>query len=306
VPPGAVSSDGGYAVDAAISAGLSSSSPQAVYSIVSPQAFAVLGIPILNGRDFSAADGPNAPATAIINERLAKIAFPGKDPLGHSIIAGMDSLAPMTIVGVVGDVRQRGPGEAVSPEIFLPYEQHPLPSTALRILVRTSVQPASVMGTLRQRALAIAPDMPVNFTTMDARMAETVAVPRFRTLLLVVFAAIATLLTMAGVYGVLLFLLGQRAQEIGLRMALGANAAQVVGIVVGQATRLAVVGLLFGFAGAAAATRLMGSMLFEVQPFDPSTYAAVAGAIIVVVMGACAVPASRAARMDPAVALRAE
>jgi ABC-type antimicrobial peptide transport system permease subunit len=168
------------------------------------------------------------------------------------------------------------------------------------------VQPESIIETLRQRALAIAPDMPVNFTTMDARMAETVAVPRFRTLLLMIFAALATLLTMAGVYGVLLFLVGQRAQEIGLRMALGANAAQVVGIVVGQAARLAVVGLLFGLMGAAASTRLMASMLFEVQPFDPSTYGAVAGAIILVVIGACAVPASRAARMDPAVVLRAE
>ena len=306
VPPGAVRSDGGYAVDAAISAGLSTSSPLAVYSIVSPQAFAVLGIPILGGRDFSTADRSNAPATAIVNAALAKAAFPGEDPLGHSIIAGMDSLAPMTIVGVVGDVRQRGPGDAASPEIYLPYEQHPGPSTALRILVRTSVQPESIVGTLRQRALAIAPDMPVNFTTMDARMAETVAVPRFRTLLFMIFAALATLLTMAGVYGVLLFLVGQRAQEIGLRVALGANAAQVAGLVVGQAARLTAVGLLFGFIGAAAATRLMASMLFEVQPFDPSTYGAVAVATILVVIGACAVPARRAARMDPAVVLRAE
>ena len=306
VPPGEVRSGGGYAVDAAMSAGLSTSSPQAVYSIVSPQSFAVLGIPILGGRDFSTADGSNAPPTAIVNEALAKMAFPGEDPVGHMIIAGMDSLAPMTIVGVVGDIRQRGPGEAASPEIYLPYEQHPLPSTALRILVRTSVQPEAIIGTLRQRALAIAPDMPVNFTTLDARMADTVAVPRFRTLLLMIFAALATLLTMAGVYGVLWFLVGQRAQEIGIRMALGASAAQIVGMVVGQAARLAVVGLVVGLIGAAAATRLMASMLFEVQPFDPSTYGAVAGAIIVVVIGACAGPASRAARMDPAVVLRAE
>jgi predicted permease len=306
VPPGAVTSDGAYAVDAAIPAGLSTLSPQAVYSIVSPQAFAVLGIPILSGRDFSAADGPNAPATAIVNETLAKAAFPGADPVGHSIIAGMDSLAPMTIVGVVGDVRQRGPGEAARSEIYLPFEQHQLPSTALRILVRISVQPESLAGTLRQRALAIAPDMPVNFTTMSARMAETVAVPRFRTVLLVIFAGFATLLTMAGVYGVLSFLVSQRTQEIGLRMALGATAAQVVGMVVGQAWRMAAIGLLFGLIGAAAAAQLMESMLFEVQPLDPSTYGAVAGAIMLVVIGACAVPARRAARMDPAVVLRAE
>src|SRR5262249_33211163 len=131
VPPGQTGSDGSYKVDKEIAAGLSISDPQAVFSIVAPGTFGVLGIPLRAGRDFSDADSPDAPMTAIINEALARRSFPGMDPIGHSIMCGMDILKPMTIVGVVADIRQRGPGKDGLPEIYMPYQQHPMPSTSL-------------------------------------------------------------------------------------------------------------------------------------------------------------------------------
>jgi predicted permease len=304
IPPGEVGSDGSYAVDG--KAALSTTSPQAVYSILSSGAFAVLGIPIRRGRDFSDADQPEAPFVAIVNEALARQSFPGRDPIGHTIVCGMDSLKPMTIVGVVGDTRQRGPGQEGMAEVYMPYEQHPGPSTSMRILARTSVPPEAVIDALRQMARRIAPDMPVKFSTMEERISENVATPRYRTLLLAVFAAIAVVLTMAGVYGVMSFLINQRTQEIGLRMALGANAAQVMNMVFSQGVRMALVGLVVGLAGAAAATRLLRSMLFEVKPFDPLTYASVAALVVAVTLASCFLPARRASRIDPMLALRRE
>jgi predicted permease len=307
IPPGRTGSDGAYALDQEAVAGkLTVSSPQAVYSIVSPGAFAVLGIPVRSGRDFSAVDGPDAPLTAIINETLAKSAFPSVDPVGHLILTGMDILRPMTIVGIVGDIRQRGPGEEGKAEVYMPYEQHPLPSASMRILARTAGPPENVMGALREKARQLAPDMPVRFTTMDDRMSEIVAAPRFRTLLLAIFAAIAVVLAMAGVYGVVSFLVNQRTQEIGLRMALGASAGQVVKMVLSQGVLMAAAGLVLGVAGAIAAAQFLSSMLFEVTPFDPLTYCVVASLVALVTLGACLLPARRASRIDPMRALRQE
>jgi predicted permease len=307
IPPGRTGSDGAYALDQEAVAGkLTVSSPQAVYSIVSPGAFAVLGIPLRSGRDFSAVDGPDAPLTAIINETLAKSAFPSVDPIGHLILTGMDILRPMTIVGIVGDIRQRGPGEEGKAEVYMPYEQHPLPSASMRILARTAGPPENVMGALREKARQLAPDMPVRFTTMDDRISQIVAAPRFRTLLLALFAAIAVVLAMAGVYGVVSFLVSQRTQEIGLRMALGASAGQVVKMVLSQGVLMAAAGLVLGVAGAIAAARFLRSMLFEVTPFDPLTYCVVASLVALVTLGACLLPARRASRIDPMRALRQE
>jgi len=309
IPPGRIGSDGVYAVDqAAIDGNMTVSNPQGVYSIVSPGAFGVLGIPVLKGRDFPAADSSTAAPTAIINESLAKHAFPGVDPIGHLIKTGMDIPDPMTIVGVVGDIRQSCPGAEHRDEIYMPYLQHPLPSTNLRILAKTAGPAESVIGALREKARAIAPQMPVRFSTMDDRMAQlpNVAVPRFRTLLLAIFAALAVMLAMAGVYGVVSFLVNQRTQEIGLRMALGAGTGNVMKMVLSQGIRMAVIGLLIGVAGAAAAAQSLESMLFEVKPFDPLTYVAVVALIAVVTVGACFLPAWRASRIDPMVALREE
>jgi len=215
-------------------------------------------------------------------------------------------LNPMKIVGVVGDVRQYGPAHPPSPEIYMPYEQHPQPSTALSILVRTTNNPTILQETLRRKTREHSPDVPVKFTSMDASLAENVAAPRFRTLVLGIFAAIAVCLAMAGVYGVMAYLVSQRSSEIGLRMALGAKPADISRLVLREGMLLAAGGLVLGLAGAIAITRLLTSMLFEVKPGDPATYVSVALLLAIVTLAASYIPAHRAAKVDPLVALRQE
>ena len=303
--PPHVQSWGGYFIDRLPTPGGASSS-QAVYSVVTPGTFAALGIPIQRGRDFNAADLFEAPFTAIINEALARKAFPGQDPIGRTVYCGLDSDKAMTIVGVVGNVRQFGPAVAPWPEIYMPNEQHPHTATALNVLVRSGIEPNALMETLRRKVRALSPDVPVKFTTMEASLAENTAAPRFRTLLLAIFAGLAACLAMAGVYGVMAYVVGQRSSEIGLRMALGASSGDVLRLVLRQGLTLAAIGLVIGLAGAFAASRLLTSMLFEVKPNDPLTYAGVALLLGIVALAASYIPARRAARIDPLDALRQE
>ncbi len=200
--PGHVISNGGYWLDHLPPLDqLTLSAPQAVFSVVTPGAFAALGIPLRTGRDFNDADTYEAPFTAVVNDAFARKSFPGQNPLGHLVFCGFDSLTPMKIVGVVGNVRQFGPAREPWPEIFMPYEQHPEPSTALSILVKTTNDPGTLQETLRRKTREHSPDVPVKFTSMAASVAEIVAAPRFRTLVLGIFAALAVSLAMAGVYG---------------------------------------------------------------------------------------------------------
>ena len=307
-PPGKVRSNGGYFLDRLPDFGKLAvgDMPQAVFSVVSPGAFFTLQIPVRNGRDFNDSDTYDAPFTAIVNEALVRKSFPGQDPIGRTIFCGLDSMNPMRIVGVVGDVRQYGPARAPQPEIYMPYEQHPQPGRSLNLLVRTAASPTALSETIRRKARDRQSDVPVKFSTMEASLAENVAAPRFRTLLLTIFAALAVALAMAGVYGVMAYTVGQRSNEIGLRMALGASAGDVVRMVLGQGALLAGIGLVLGLAGAGAATRLLETVLFEVKPFDPLTYAIVAAMVLVVAMAASYLPARRAAGLDPLDALRQE
>lgn len=276
---------------------------EAVFSVIAPRTFSTLGV--LRGRDFNGSDTYEAPFTVIINETLAKKEFPGKDPLDHIMYNGFDSDKPM-IVGVVGDMRQYGPAVAPGAEMFMPYEQHPRPASTLTILVRTSAEPAALSEVLRKKVLGRSSEVPVKFTTLDASVAQSVAAPRFRTLLFVVFAGLAVCLAMAGVYGVMAYVVGQRLSEIGLRMALGASQGDVLGMVLKQGMALAGAGVVLGLAGAIAATRLLTSFLFEVKPGDPLTYLVVAVLLAMVAMAASYIPARRATRVDPLDALRQE
>jgi putative ABC transport system permease protein len=306
IPPGHVGSNGTYFIDRLPAHPAIDLDHDAVFSVVTPQAFSTLGVPLLRGRDFNDSDVYDAPFTVIINESLAKKAFPGQEPVGHILYCGFDSMNPMTVVGIVGDVRQYGPATAPAPEIFMPYEQHPRPSAYLTVMVRTSAEPALLSELLRKKVREHSPEVPVKFTTMEASLAENVAAPRFRTLLFLVFAGLAVCLAMAGVYGVMAYVVGQRLNEIGLRMALGASQGDVLGMVLKQGLALAAAGLVLGLAGAVAATRLLTSFLFEVKPGDPLTYLEVAVLLTVVAMAASYLPARRATQVDPLEALRQE
>ncbi|HXR74896.1 MAG TPA: ABC transporter permease [Bryobacteraceae bacterium] len=308
-PPGDVESAGAYWIDHSPKPKEAAFTPQdaAVYSVVTPGTFAALGIPLKRGRDFEDRDSVNAPLTAVINEALARKAFPGRDPIGRIIFAGLDSEKPMTIVGVVGDVRQWGPAREPSPEIYMPYEQHtPAAGATLSVIVRTTSSPKALTSTLRRSVHELAPDAPVKFTTMEAFLYEEVAAPRFRTLLLGVFAGLSLCLAMAGVYGVTAYTVGQRSNEIGLRMAMGATPGDVLRLILRHSVALAVAGMALGFVGSLAGTRMMTSLLFEVKPSDRGTYAGVAIVLGVVVLAATYLPARRAAKLDPLVALRQE
>ena len=300
-PPGIVYSDGAYFIDHM--GRFSPSLPDAVYSVMAPGALAALGIPLKRGRDFNGRDTYDAPFTVLINEALARKSFPGQDPLGHMIYCGFDSLKPMRIVGVVGDVRQCGPAVPPAPEIIMPYEQHPLPSTGLSVLVRTTAGTA-LWGPIQRKVREHSAEVPVKFTSMQDLLAENTAAPRFRTLLIGIFAAIAVCLAMAGVYGVMAFSVGQRANEIGVRMALGASTGDVLRLILLQGMLLTGMGLAVGLIAAIAATRLLTSMLFEVQASDPLTYVGVAALLAAVSLAASYIPARRAARVDPMTALR--
>jgi len=300
--PGTVFSDGSYFVDRL--GRLTPNTPQAVLSVVTPGAFAALGVLLKRGRDFNDGDTYDAPFTALINETLARKSFPGEDPLGRLIYCGLDSPKFMKIVGVVGDVRQYGPGVEPAPEIVMPYEQHPQTATALNIVLRASVAGSALWGPIQRKVRARSAEVPVKFTSMAELLSENIAAPRFRTMLLALFAAIAVCLAMAGVYGVMAYTVGQRAGEIGLRMALGARSSDVLRLVLRQGMVLTGIGLAIGLIAAVAATRLVSSMLFEVKATDPATYIGVAALLGAVSLAASYIPARRAARVDPAAALR--
>ena len=300
-----VRSTGVYWIDN-LPAELKLGGPEAVMTVVTPGAFAAMGIPVLRGRDFHGGDAYDAPFTAVINQALARKAFPGQDPLGHQIFCGFDSMKGMRIVGVVGDIRQKGPAQDPAPEIYMPYEQHPIGSTTLNVIVRSSMAPDALQRTLQQKMRALSPETPVRFTTMEAELAENIAAPRFRTLLLAIFAGLALALAMVGVYGVMSYMVSQSTNEIGVRMALGASRGNVLRLVLSQSLALSAVGLIVGLAGALVLGRLMNSVLFMVKPTDPTTLGVVSVLLLLVALAASYIPARRATRVDPLIAMRYE
>jgi len=212
----------------------------------------------------------------------------------------------MTIVGVVGDARQRSPAAAPMPECYMPYTQHSYNARTLNVVVRTDGDPGALADTIRRVAAHVSPDVPVSFTTLDATLSRRVEEPRFRALLFTVFAALAVCLAMAGVYGTMAYAVAQRSKEIGLRMALGASRSSVLRLILGQGLFLATVGLVVGLAAAAGATRLLASVLFEVHPVDTQVYLTVILVLGVVTMLASYLPARRAAGVDPVVVLKTD
>ncbi len=276
--------------------------PAALYMPATSGFLTALGVPLRSGRHFTEADDAGAPAVVIVNETLARQHFPGEDPVGLRL--EVDG-ALRAIVGVVGDVKYRGLSSEAGSQIYAPYAQSPFPG--MYLVVRAASDPLPLVAEVRRQILAVDPDQPpMRIGTMDQVLSDSVAQPRFETLLLSVFGGLAAVLAAAGIYGVMAWSVAQRTREIGVRVALGARRADVVALVLRQGMTLTAVGLLIGLAGALGLTRLLSSLLFEVSATDPLTFAAVPLALAAVALLACYVPARRAAGVDPMTALRAE
>jgi putative ABC transport system permease protein len=279
--------------------------PAANFRSVSPDYFRVMGIPLLKGREFSEADHERAPMVTIINETMAKRLWPNADPIGQRIKETSNERAWREIVGIVGSVRHRARGEEPRPELFVPWSQGPAP--ALNVAVRTQAEPASFAAALGRAVTAIDANLPVfEVRTMEERLYDSVAQPRFRTALLGVFAALALVMAAVGLYAVMAFSVAQRTHELGIRIALGAQRREVIGLVLRQGGILVGIGIAIGLAGALALTRLLTTLLYEVRPTDPSTFLAIPTLLMIVAMLACWLPARQAAKVDPIVALRYE
>jgi len=278
------------------------------YRVVSPEYFATIGLPLKRGRLLGDGDRRES-AAVVINEALARKYYPNEDPVGKEVYLGAPDNRLFdrgTIVGVVGDTRDAGLGADPLPTVYIPLAVMP-DWPAFSYVVRTAGEPAAVAAAARDAIRALDPNLPVrNVRTIDAVLAESVAPSRWSTTLLGVFAAVALVMAALGVFGVLSFLVTQRTRELGIRIALGAAPAAVRRMVVGQGLGLVAAGLALGLLGAVALTRLMKSLLYEVSPTDPLTYAGVAAVLVAIAALASWLPARRATRVDPVVALRSE
>ena len=281
--------------------------PSASYRLTCPGYFKTLGIPLVRGRDFTSADSVTAPEAVIVNETAASRYWPNQDPLGQRIKLGPPTSENpwMTVVGVAKDVRHFGLDSDVRREMFRPYSQAVWPT--MTVVVRTATEPLATAASVRSALSRIDPDQPVSrISTMDQVIEESIGSRRFPMLLLTLFSAVALALSAIGVYGVVSYIVSQRTREIGIRMALGARAAQVIRLVLGRSVVPIGAGLVVGMAGSLAASRLLATLLYRVEPGDPVVLGAIVTLLGASAIAACLVPARRAASVDPLVVLRDE
>ncbi len=284
--------------------------PIAGYDAVTPGYFESLRIPLQSGRDFSWSDTPQAQRVVIINEAMTQTYWPGEDPLGKRIKFGAadDPFPWWTIAGVVGDIREFDVLTPPRPTLYLPISQADDSNYVLRDwVVRTSGDPLAIASSIRAAMREVDPDLPVSrLRSLEQVWNLSVAPQRFNLSLFALFATLALVLAAVGIYGVMAYSVAQRTREIGIRVAMGAQRADVVKLVLAQGARHAAFGIIFGLAGAFALTRLMERLLYGVQPTDPATFASVTLILTFVALLACYLPARRAMLVDPIVALRYE
>jgi putative ABC transport system permease protein len=281
--------------------------PDAVPTVATSEYFSALGIPLLAGRLFTAADAPNAPKVVVVNRDLVQKAFGGRNPIGERISFdnAADSSTWLTIVGVVGSTRLEGVGLETYAQAFTPLAQSPVPY--LYVVARTTSDPLALSGTIRREVAALDPALPVsNVMSMEQRAASSVAQYKLNSVIVTLFAVVALLLASIGIYAVISYAVAQRTREIGIRMALGAAQRHVLRLIVRDGMVPALIGVALGAAGALGVTRLMRGLLYGVSATDPLVFAFVAATLVIVALAACLVPARRAARVDPNVALRNE
>ncbi|HEX2270572.1 MAG TPA: ABC transporter permease, partial [Pyrinomonadaceae bacterium] len=275
------------------------------YLAVHGDYFQALSIPLIAGRLFDERDNLQATKVVIVNQKLARELWPNEDPIGKRFTIWRDEKFPRQVVGVVGDTKQsldKDPGN----QMYVPYAQDPTWSS-LSLVARTAGEPTAMAGAVREAIRSVDKTIPTyNLKTMDDVVSTSAAPRRLPMMLLSVFAGVAMLLAMLGIYGITSYYVTQRTHEIGVRMALGAQIVDVLKLVLRRAMLLALVGVGIGIAGAVAVTRYLTTLLFGVQPIDVITFGGVALALMVVALIACLVPARRAAKIDPLIALRYE
>jgi len=278
------------------------------YVVASDGYFETLRIPLLRGRLFTDSDGPTAPHAAVISEGVVRQKWPGQDPIGQNIEFGnMDGdMRLLTIVGVVGEVRKHSLEESPRPTIYVNYRQRPRRTDQFDVVLRTSSDPAAVTSSVRRVLTQLDPTVPARLTTFRQVFSESLNNRRFNLTLVGVFALAALVLAMVGVFGVLAYSVAQRTREIGVRVALGATPGGILKMVLGQGLITVAIGLVVGLAGSLLLTRTMRSMLFEISPNDPLTVVGIALLLLLIAMLASYIPARRATRVDPMIALRYE
>ena len=279
--------------------------PQTNYSSVSPDYFRAMGIPLLIGRVFSERDTSNAPRVAIISQSFAARFFGSENPIGKRINVTTGPEAFREVVGVVGDVKQKGLNRETLPHTYEPFAQ--APSQFMTLVVRTSAEPNSLVSGIRSKVFEIDNELPLqSVRTLDTVITNSIRQHKFTSVLLAIFAGVALLLAIAGLYGVISYAVSQRTRELGIRIALGARVPQVLRLVLRQGMTFVLVGELIGLLGAFALTRLLAGLLFGITPTDTLTFTFVTLALSSVAFLACYIPARRATKVDPLVALRYE
>ena len=263
-----------------------------------------MGVPLLKGRLFNEQDASDAKGRVVINETMALKHWPGEDPIGKRVRIAWDSLED-EVIGVVGDVRHAGLDGEIRPMTYWPYARNPYGT--MTVTVRTAADPNRIVTSIAGLVRQLDPELALaNVKTMDEVVSDSVAQRRLTMLLLTIFAGAALLLAAVGIYGVIAYSVTERTQEIGIRMALGAQRGAVLRMVITQALVLAVTGIAVGGGGALLLTRLMEGLLFEVKPADPLTFGVVSGILAAVALLASYIPGRRATQVDPVIALRAE
>jgi putative ABC transport system permease protein len=275
------------------------------YRAISPNYFRTMGISLIKGRDFAERDNKDSAPAVIVNESFVRLYLMNADPIGQKIISGMGIQSPKEIVGVVADFRHAGLDLAPEPEMYVPYGQDTWSSVTL--VVRTSDKPERLTATVQNAVWAIEKNLSLGqVRTMKNIISELVSRPRFNLMLLGIFSLVAMALAAVGVYGVLSFMVTQNTREIGVRLALGAQTGDVLKLVILQGMRWTIIGVSLGLVVAFGLTRLRANLLYEISVTDPLTLIGVTALLMSIALLACYIPARRATKVDPMVALRWE